>query len=103
MFIKALENCLVAATSDAKHYLESRDIPKYGVSHITWCIPVLKCIKLICGYPGSVLLLPGKPERLVSLALVSMMHFCCFSSMEHEKHTIYLYILFPFPGKLLKI
>lgn len=62
VFVKALENCSAAATSDAKHYLENRDIAKYGFSHITWCIPALKCIELICGYQGSVLL-PGKSER----------------------------------------
>ncbi|KAK2995796.1 hypothetical protein RJ640_026563, partial [Escallonia rubra] len=48
MLSKALESCIKAAGVDGKQVFESRDASKFGISQLSWCIPVSKAITLIC-------------------------------------------------------
>ncbi|XP_027174907.1 protein virilizer homolog [Coffea eugenioides] len=48
MFVKVLERCNVAATSDAKQFPEVRHVARNEFSWLAWCIPVFKSISLLC-------------------------------------------------------
>ncbi|KAK3028735.1 hypothetical protein RJ639_037758, partial [Escallonia herrerae] len=54
MLSKALESCIKAAGVDGKQVFESRDASKFGISQLSWCIPVSKAITLICQTRTSV-------------------------------------------------
>ncbi|XVE75858.1 hypothetical protein DITRI_Ditri12bG0125200 [Diplodiscus trichospermus] len=44
-----LESCFNAADSDEKQISDCRDSAKYGLTVISWCIPVFESISLLCG------------------------------------------------------
>ncbi|KAK3033337.1 hypothetical protein RJ639_034184 [Escallonia herrerae] len=54
MLSKALESCIKAAGVDGKQVFESIDASKFGISQLSWCIPVSKAITLLCQTRTSV-------------------------------------------------
>lgn len=58
MLSQVLEICIGVTSSDANQFLESKILAKYGLSLLSWCIPVFKSISLVCDsrtpvqYPG---------------------------------------------------
>ncbi|XP_075509532.1 LOW QUALITY PROTEIN: protein virilizer homolog [Primulina tabacum] len=54
MLTKVLDMCIEAANSVVKHSPETINVAKYGSSLLSCCIPVFKCISLICDGQTSV-------------------------------------------------
>ncbi|WCJ34180.1 embryo defective 2016 [Euphorbia peplus] len=82
VLFKVLDKCFGVIDSDGKQLLDGKNLANYGLTSISWSLPVFKCFLLLLGSETS-LLYPGRHDlsgslsnRDISLILPYLLRFC---------------------------